>query len=136
VPDRRTFISQATLAAVAAALCACSGDAPTEPELTGSNTIKVGDYPALATINGVAVTSLAGSPIAVVRTGTTSFLALSRICPHQGGTINIAGSGFRCPRHGATFSRTGTWVSGQQTTNMRSFATSYNATTDLLTITA
>lgn len=131
--DRRDFISHTALASLALACAACSGDAA-GPELSGAQTIKVSDYPTLANVNGVATFTLSGSPLAVVRTGATTFLALSRVCPHQGGLINQSTSGFTCPVHGARFNTSGTWVGGQRTSNMRSYPTSYNATTDVLTI--
>lgn len=66
--------------------------------------------------------------------GEATFAALSRICPHQGATVNLAGSGFQCPRHGAQFTLAGTWTGGQHTSNLRSYATSYDATTGVLTV--
>ena len=134
--DRREFISHATLASLA--LCAAcagagAGDA-TGPTLSVGGTVKISDYPALANVNGVATFDLSGTPIAVVRTGQSTFLVLSRFCPHQGGTIQSTSSGFQCPVHGAIFSRTGTWTGGERTSNMRTISSTYDATTDTLTI--
>ena len=133
--DRRSFLSAATLAAITLALAACSDT--TGPGSGGNNptaTVKVSDYPALSAVDGIATLSVQGTPIAIVRTGTDSYLALSRVCPHQGATVGVNGSGFLCPRHGARFSETGTWVGGQPTSNLRSYSTSYDATTGTLTI--
>jgi Rieske Fe-S protein len=132
---RRDFLSQAVLAAASLALAACGGggDGPTAPSnVTG--TVRVADHAALATVNGIALVTVDGAQLAIVRTGATSFVALSRICPHQGNLINISGNGFLCSGHGAQFTATGTWRGGQQTTNMRSYPTSYDAGTDILTI--
>jgi Rieske Fe-S protein len=133
---RRSFIVQSALFAAAAALAACgaSGDmtAPSLP-LTG-NTIDVNANPALSSVGGVALVSIGSVPLAVVRTGTTSFVALSRTCPHQGGTIQRSGSGFQCPEHGATFAQNGTWTGGQRTSSMHAYATSYDAATGILTV--
>ncbi|HZK77616.1 MAG TPA: Rieske (2Fe-2S) protein, partial [Gemmatimonadaceae bacterium] len=87
-----------------------------------------------AAVGGVAVTSLNGTPIAIVRTGAATFITLSRVCPHQGSTIGQISGGFRCPNHGATFNTTGSWVSGQRTSNMRSYTTSYDAAAGTLTV--
>ena len=130
---RRAFLSRTALAAVTLALAACATDS-TGPELSGSAAIKVSDYPALANVDGVATFSINRVPLAVVRTGATTFLALSRVCPHQGATVAATSGGFTCPQHGARFSLTGQWVGGQPTSNMRSYQTSYDATTDTLTI--
>jgi Rieske Fe-S protein len=80
------------------------------------------------------VLTIGSAPIAIVRTGDTSFLALSRICPHQGGLIQLSGSDFVCTRHGATFDIDGGWIGGQRTSNMRQYTTSYDATSGTLTI--
>lgn len=63
-----------------------------------------------------------------------TFLALSRVCPHQGGTINTSSGGFTCSRHGARFSLTVQWLGGQQTSNMRSYATTFDPGTGALSI--
>ncbi|MGH9422335.1 MAG: Rieske 2Fe-2S domain-containing protein, partial [Thermoanaerobaculia bacterium] len=105
--DRRKFVSLGAYAAAAAALAACavSGTGITSPGSVGA-TVKVSDYAALASVGGVAITTLGGTPVAIVRTSTTTFLTLSRICPHQGSTINQISGGFRCPNHLATFNTT------------------------------
>lgn len=131
---RRTFLAQSALLAAAAALAACGVSDATAPDLTGQATIKVTDYPALSSVGGIALVTIQGSPLAIVRTSTSTYVALSRICPHQGSTVNQSGSGFLCPNHGAQFSSNGTWVGGQPTSSLRSYATSYDATSATLTI--
>ena len=131
---RRTFLAQSALLAAAAALAACGVSDATAPELTGQASIKVTDYPALSSVGGIAMVTIQGSPLAIVRTGTSTYVALSRICPHAGSTVNQSGSGFLCPNHGAQFSANGTWVGGQRTSNLRSYPTSYDATSGTLTI--
>jgi Rieske Fe-S protein len=132
---RRTFLVQSGILAALAALAACSaaGDS-TAPSVPANSSISLANYPALASVGGVAMVSLGGAPIAVVRTSNTSFIALSRVCPHQGGTIGQSGSRFVCPVHGATFDLNGNWVGGQRTSNMHQYATSYDATANTLTI--
>ncbi|AHG89334.1 Rieske [2Fe-2S] iron-sulfur domain-containing protein [Gemmatirosa kalamazoonensis] len=133
--DRRTFLSQSLLAAAAAALAACgaAGDTLTAPASVNSS-IDVASYPALASTGGIAVVSLSGTRLAIVRTGTSSFAALSLVCPHEGGSINQNGTGFLCSKHGARFTASGTWTGGERTTNMRSYPATYDATTGTLTI--
>ena len=131
---RRTFLVQSALLAAAAALAACGVSDATAPDLTGQASIKVTDYPALASVGGIAMVTIQGSPLAIVRTGASTYVALSRVCPHQGSTVNQSGSGFLCPNHGARFAADGTWVGGQPTSSLRSYATSYDATSGTLTI--
>ncbi len=110
---RRTFIVQSALLAAAAALAACAGaGGVTGPSLPSGTSINVNGYPELANVGGIALATLSGARLAIVRTGSSSFVALSRICPHQGTTVNVSGNGFLCPLHGARFSATGQWVGG------------------------
>lgn len=132
--DRRTFISRAMMSAALLALAACGeSDGSTAP-FTGSASININDYPALTTVGGVALVSVNGSLLALVRDSQTSVLALSRVCPHEGATINTSSGGFTCPRHGARFSLTGQWLGGQRTTNMRSYPTTFDPSSGALTI--
>ncbi|HEX7979059.1 MAG TPA: Rieske (2Fe-2S) protein [Gemmatimonadaceae bacterium] len=133
---RRTFLAQSALLAAGALLAACAASDATAPGTTINSTsdIKLSDFPALASVGGVALVNISGNPMAIVRTGDASFVTLSRICPHQGSTINPSGSGFLCPGHGARFSATGQWQGGQPTSNMRSYATSYDAAAGTITI--
>jgi Rieske Fe-S protein len=136
IVDRRTFLAQGALAAAAAALAACGlSSEPTAPgTLASPLTINVADYAALASVHGVAFVSAERNPLAIVRTGTSSFVALSRICPHAGSTVNTASFGFLCPGHGAEFDETGRWIGGQRTSSLTSYPTQYDAATGMLTV--
>ena len=132
--SRRVFLIRCgtVVAGVTLAACAVPG-IPTAPDNV-SLTLNLADYPTLANVGGVAYVSAGNNPLAVVRTGTDTFLALSRICPHYGGQINSYGGGFRCTVHGAQFDETGHWIGGQPTGNMRSYPTAFNASTGVVTI--
>lgn len=134
---RRTFLVQSGILAAIAALNACSGlggGDVTAPSVPANSSIKISDYPNLASVGGVALLSIGSSPVAIVRTSDTTFLALSRICPHQGGLITLYGSDFVCTRHGATFNLNGGWIGGQRTSNMYQYQTTYDAASGTLTI--
>jgi nitrite reductase/ring-hydroxylating ferredoxin subunit len=131
--DRRTFLTRAMFSAAAVALAACGGGDATSP-FTGTYTLTLADYPALAAVGGVALVSANGASLAVVRTSASSFAALSRVCPHEGATVNTSSSGFLCPRHGAQFDKNGTWIGGQRTSSMHGYATTYDASAGTLTI--
>jgi len=133
---RREFVASAAaaLAALALAACGSSGDFLTSPGTVTSTSIKVSDFPALANVGGVATTSVSGIPLAIVRTSSSSFSAFSRICPHQGTTIDVQSNGFQCPRHGATFNLSGQWIGGQRTSNLVAYPVGYDATSGTLTI--
>jgi Rieske Fe-S protein len=133
--SRRTFLTQSALLAAAAALAACGVSADsTAPNIPAGTTIKVSDYSALAVDNGVALVNISGAPLAIVRMSATSYVALSRVCPHQGGIVNNVGSGFLCPNHGAQFALNGQWEGGQRTSSLHSYTTSFDAATGVLSI--
>ncbi len=134
--DRRAFLEQTALAGVAAFLAACAaGTDTTGPSFTGPLTVTVADFPALASVGGIARVDSGGSPVAAVRTGDSQYAAFSMVCPHQGATVGIVGGGFRCPQHGARFAADGSWVGGQRTSNLRALSTQYDGTSGTLTIT-
>lgn len=114
--DRRELLKRGGLAAAALLLAACgvgTSDAITGLPSGGKVTVKLSDYPQLASSGGVALVSGAA-----VENNNGSYLALSLRCPHQGGQIAQLGSGFQCRVHGATFDHTGSWIGGQPTSSM------------------
>ncbi|MEO8880407.1 MAG: Rieske (2Fe-2S) protein [Gemmatimonadaceae bacterium] len=131
--SRRQFVLHGSLATIGIILAGCGGGGPTSPGSVNT-TITLSDYPSLANVGGVAYVSAGNNPLAVVRTGSDTFDAVSRICPHAGGTVNSDGSGFTCPVHGARFTDSGTWIGGQPTSSLTSYATQYDAGAGTLTI--
>jgi Rieske Fe-S protein len=134
--SRREFLEWTIALVGAGALSACGSDILTTPAITAF-TVRVADFPALASVGGVALVDnggRSGEPIAVARTGSATFLALSLICPHQGVTVGISSPGFLCPGHGATFAADGTWTGGQHTTNLGRYNLSYDQTAGTLQI--
>lgn len=134
--DRRGFLTQSMLAGAILALAACGTSSFLSPDAPASigASIKVADYSALSAVGGIALVTVSGAALAIVRTSSTTFLALSRVCPHEGSIISTYQTGFRCPRHGATFSPNGTWIGGQPTTGLHQYATTYDGASGTLTI--
>src|SRR5262249_55134633 len=117
------------------ALAACGGSTDaTAPSLPANSQVNIGDYSTLANVGGVAVVSLGGAPVGIVRTGASSFIAVSRVCTHQGGIVNQSGSHWVCPVHGATYDLDGNWVGGQLTSSLHQYSTTYDATANTLAI--
>jgi thiosulfate dehydrogenase [quinone] large subunit len=143
-PDRRRFLAQAALAAAGLLTAGACGDGviggPLGPRearpLPNALVVQLADFPSLAVVGGSArVDPGTSTPIAVTRTGTASFVALSMICPHASyRPIQIVGTGFRCPNHGAEFDETGNWTGGQRTTDLRAYGVVYDETAGTLTI--
>ena len=136
---RREFLSQATLTSVAIVLAACGGGGPTGPgDITpgpSSITVKLADFPALNAIGGIAaVGTVLLSPVAVVRTGQSSYLALSRICTHASCVINLASSGFSCPCHGSRYDSQGNVTNGPAARSLARHSATLSADGMTLTI--
>jgi Rieske Fe-S protein len=137
---RREFLGAAALTALALLQSACGdgevgGTGPAQAS-SGPLVVTLSRFAALATVGGVArVDGGSGTPVALVRTGASSFAALSLACPHQGTTVGISATGFLCPNHGARFSSSGVWQGGQVTTNLRSLPATYDAGAGTVSIT-
>ena len=143
--SRRAFLAKSTLAvAGVAALTAGCGDgqiggAGATGPLPAGLTLKVSTVPALATA-GVLTFHPQDVRVAIKRTGPASFLALSTACTHEGTRIDIVNGAqsFECPNHGSRFDSDGNVTRGPNVagtaTKLQSLATSYDATTDILTI--
>jgi len=135
---RRHFLAASTLAAVIAVLDSCTNALGVDGfngAYGGPISVMLSSFPVLANVNGVArVDGGSGAPTVLVRTGSSTFSAFSMVCPHQGSTIGITSTGFTCPNHGARFNTAGAWVGGQPTGNLRSYATSFDATAGTVTV--
>lgn len=136
---RREFMSRSVITAAAALLATACGTGVWEPLSpvvpTGGVTLRLADYPALAAVGGIAlVTPTHGTPLAIVHSAASSYLALSRICPHQGTVIDLTGNSFVCPNHGARFDSRGRWTGGQPTSSLVALSLSYDATAGTLLI--
>lgn len=142
--SRREFLTKSTLAvAGVAALATGCGDGQiggtfTSAPIITALTLKVSTVPALATVGQLALHPTEPR-IAIKRTGPSSFLALSTTCTHQGAPLDIVNNtSFECPSHGARFDSDGN-VTRQPNvaglaTKLPSYFTSYDATSDTLTI--
>jgi Rieske Fe-S protein len=79
----------------------------------GQVVVTVVKVPGLARVGGVvALGSVRGVPVAVVRTGRRTYRALDLRCTHQGETVGASGGTWLCQRHGSKFSADGTVTGG------------------------
>lgn len=136
--NRRHFLATTALTAAGLAVAGCgdgvfSGVAPVIIDLpSGPVTLKVGDVPELAT-NGVIARAF--SNIGVKRTGPTTFVAMQLICTHQGCGVTIStNTQLDCPCHLSQFDGDGNVTRGPADRPLPRYPTSYNASTDILTI--
>jgi Rieske Fe-S protein len=87
----------------------------------GKLSVRVRDIPELKEIGGsVRIGTIKGSPVALTRTGASSFVAFTLICPHQGITVKKADGGWNCEAHGSKFEANGDLNFGPATTGLPS----------------
>lgn len=136
--NRREFLARSALAAAALAVPEACGDGqigPTQVSAGSGTTIRIADFPGLATA-GTLVDI--GDQRAVIRTGASTFLALSKICTHEGCETNVTNNRFECPCHGSIFASDGSVVRGPSTdggvSHLQVFATTFDAAAGTLTV--
>lgn len=120
---RRTF--NLVLCGAAAELVACGSSRPTLQPSGHQVTLTYAQFPALMSPGGSAVVDVQnGSPIAVVRTGDATAVALSATCTHAACLVGYDGAGNRlhCPCHNADFDLTGAVLQGPTTIPLPAYA--------------
>jgi len=133
-PDRRQFLTSASLLSVGALAASACGDgvigAPAAvPSLPATPfRVDLQSIPALQQIGGRAVITVGSdAPVLVERLGATEFRAFGLVCPHRGTIVDVRSDGFRCPNHEARFDLDGRWIGGQPTSDLERVAVRRNA---------
>jgi cytochrome b6-f complex iron-sulfur subunit len=131
VPSRREFVV-ATGTAAAAAAAGCGGGSSTAPTPVGTpapaptpapNLVRV-PLPAVGETVAATGQLLTPLPLAVSRLTETTAVAVSRICTHEGCTVELPQAPARtldCPCHGSRFQVTGLVVNGPAGRPLASF---------------
>lgn len=139
--DRKEFFSKALIGGgllffAPALLNSCSKSDETDPGGTnnggstgGETTVDLtsNDFAALKTVGGYAYKG----NIIIVRTGTSSYVALSSVCTHQSCTVTYSSSEdkIKCPCHGSMFSTGGSVLQGPAPTSLKSYTVTLDGTT-------
>lgn len=90
----------------------------------------------LSQVNGSVTVAAPADLIAVVRTGATTFTALSAVCTHQSCTLLYATDmTLKCRCHGSAFMLDGSVINGPATVALKVYVTAFDAATNILTIT-
>lgn len=86
----------------------------------GRLSVQLGKIPALATVGGsVRIGIIKGKPVAISRTGASTYIAFSLSCPHQGVPVEKTETGWRCEAHGSEFEPAGDLILGPATTRLK-----------------
>lgn len=126
---RKEFIEQVGVGAAALLFASCLGSCKktsntTSPSNSVNFTLDVSSG-SLATVGGAVVQN----NVIVVRTAANTFVAVSAICTHQGGSLRYSGSNtFVCTVHGATFDTSGNVLSGPAPTALQKYNTTLTGT--------
>ena len=152
--SRRSFLQHAAASvglvlsatAVASLVEGCEKDETTPVTPGLSYDVSLAEFPELATAGGIIQTTITGvnngEMVFISRIDTSTFVVFSTICTHAGCGIDLpadAVSNCICPCHKAEFARTNGAVLKQPTsgsaTDLPRFSSTYNASTNVLTIT-
>ncbi|WP_319481091.1 Rieske (2Fe-2S) protein [uncultured Draconibacterium sp.] len=140
--DRKEFIKKfayggSILLTAPVILSACSSDDddfvpndPNEPDTDLTIDLSSSTYSDLGTIGGFVYEG----NIMIFRTGESTYLAISKICTHQGCTVayNHTSGDVLCPCHSSRFTTAGAVVSGPATASLKTYSVQKNG--DILTI--
>ena len=130
------FVSAVGLTSLSTLSCSDdeNGTNPSPP--SDEFTVELSAHPELGQVGGVKAFSYEGTPIYVFRVGESSFRALSRVCTHQGCTVDWVSSNsqLNCPCHGSKFDQNGAVLTGPASQALQEFTTSYDAANNRLTI--
>ena len=137
MPTRREFVSTTASALAASALAACGMPVGPDSAIQGPSQVKI---PLMAVGQTVGVDNVGpgGQGIAVTRLTTTSVIAVSRQCTHQGCTVALpasSGGQLVCPCHGSLFTVQGAVVQGPAQAPLRTFAASIDTVNNQVDIT-
>lgn len=140
-PSRRNFLigvcGAAALAGLGPALLADDAVAATgiKRKKNGQVVVTVRKVPALAQVDGrVLLGTVKGVPVAVVRTGDSTYEALNLRCTHQGYTVKADADGWLCPAHGSQFAVDGELERGPALSNLATVRASWNSRKGQLTV--
>ena len=90
----------------------------------------------LAQLNGTTTLTAPDDLIMVVRTGATTFVALSAICTHEACTLLYSmDMTLKCRCHGSSFMLDGTVITPPATVALKVYVNAFDAMTNILTIT-
>lgn len=154
IETRRHFLRLATSSVgvvltapmLATLVTSCETDEkqPTGPGKTYE--VNIADYPELAAVGSITAAFVDGlngdRPVFISRVATSAFVVFSTVCTHQGCTVEVPATptdNCYCPCHGAEYDPSDGRIVRQpvsgSATDLPKFASSFNATTNVLTIT-
>jgi len=139
--NRKEFFSKALIGGgliflAPAILNSCSKSGDPAPSSGGNNSggstgttidLTSNDYAALKSVGGYAYSG----DIIIIRTGTSTYVALTKICTHQSCTVayNSTSTNIECPCHGSKFNTTGAVIQGPAPSSLKTYTVTVSGTT-------
>jgi len=132
--DRKDFFKKALIGGgvlifAPTVFSACTKASDVLPTNGGTGTIDLTSsaYAALNTVGGYAYSG----NVIIIRSSTTSYIAMSSICTHQGCTVGYSSSAKKivCPCHGAVYNTNGTVLQGPAPSSLKMYTATVNGTT-------
>lgn len=135
--DRKEFFSKAlfggaVLFVAPAFIESCTKSSlpsPSGPNSSGQQTIDLNAaaYSSLQNVGGYVYFG----NIIIIRTGTSSYVAMSKVCTHQGCTVtyNSSAKEVYCPCHGSVFSNTGAVLQGPAPVALKTYNVTVSGST-------
>lgn len=127
--NRKEFLSTLGLGAAAVACSYClNGCSPLNNPITAPTNVDF-TLDLTAPTNAALKTNggyLYSDGIIVARTVSGTYVAVSQLCTHAGGTVQYVSSGnsFYCPNHGSSFATNGSVINGPATSSLTAYHTS------------
>ena len=118
--SRRSLITGICgVAALSLAPLSAEGATVVKKLANGKLSIRVKDIPKVVGVgSSVQIGKVKGQPVALFRTGPSTFAAFSLLCPHQGVTLTQDESGWVCQAHGSKFENYAELNFGPATTDL------------------
>jgi cytochrome b6-f complex iron-sulfur subunit len=131
--NRKEFLSTLGLGAAAVACSYClNGCSPLNNPITAPTNVDF-TLDLMAPANAALKTNggyLYNGGIIVARTVSGTYVAVSQICTHAGGTVQYVSNAnsFYCPNHGSSFATNGSVINGPATSSLTAYHTSLTGT--------
>lgn len=123
-------------------LASCGKDSnPTGPGDNGeteekTSVVNLSENQTLQQVGGFKTFQLGSVPVILFRVNDTTFKTLSRVCTHQGCTIDWQSSNnkFNCACHGSQFDKDGNVLQGPANRSLANFRTEFDSMSNQVTI--
>jgi Rieske Fe-S protein len=121
ISRRSLIVGMCGIAAASLTPLSAEGASVVKKAAGGRLTIKLKDISKVVAVGAsAAIGEVKSRPVALLRTGASTFKAFSLLCPHQGVTVIKQEDGWYCEAHESKFGVNGSLVNGPATRGLPS----------------